>query len=581
MSARTSDDDFEVRIKIGGPAGFGIKAAGQTLARLFMRAGYRTFDLTEYPSLIKGGHNNYHLRVSSTEIFSHVEPVDVLVALDESTVGLHLNELTDDAAIIYDPKDFDIAEVAGIPTQVCAIPVPMTQIVADQGGPKIMRNTAANAAVLGYLGFPLETLADSLREQFAHKAPEIAEQNIAIATAAYEYGTKATCPHAPLTPLPDTEPQILVDGNEAIGLGALAAGLGMYCAYPMTPASSILHFMAKHGDANGVVVKHTEDELAAMNMVVGGSFAGARAMCGTSGGGFALMTEAYGLAGVAETPCVVAMISRPGPATGLPTWTEQSDLRMVLHAAQGEFPRVVLAPGDRQDSFDLAWQAFNIADQLQTPVIILGDAYLSDHRQSVAPFDPSVVTIDRGETITEGEVTDYQRFKITDSGVAPRAIPGVVGADMIANSYDHDEHGWSSEGAEMRIAQNDRRARKQELARELVPAPQRFGPDDADISIVLYGSTKMPVREAMKWLASQGVSVNMLQIVTLLPFPDEAVASFIGNAKKSVCIEGNMTGQLQGLIREKSLIDVDHALHRYDGRPISPEQVTAFIKELL
>ncbi|MDA3935874.1 MAG: 2-oxoacid:acceptor oxidoreductase subunit alpha [Actinomycetota bacterium] len=581
MSSSVPDNGLEVRIKIGGPAGFGIKAAGQTFARLFMRAGYRTFDLTEYPSLIKGGHNSYHLRVSNREIFSHVEPVDVLVALDEATVGLHLNELSQGAAIIFDPKDFDISEIEGVPDHVCGIPVPMTEIVAEQGGVKIMRNTAANAAVLGYLGFPLETLADSLREQFAHKAPEIAEQNITIATAAYEYGTKATCPHEPLAPLADVDAQILVDGNEAIGLGALAAGLGMYCAYPMTPASSILHFMARHGDDMGVVVKHTEDELAAMNMVVGASFAGARAMCGTSGGGFALMTEAYGLAGVTESPCVVAMISRPGPATGLPTWTEQSDLRMVLHAAQGEFPRVVLAPGDRQDSFDLAWQAFNIADQLQTPVIILGDAYLSDHRQSVAPFDSSAVTIDRGETITEGEVTNYKRFKITDSGVAPRAIPGVVGADMIANSYDHDEHGWASEGAEMRIAQNDRRARKQELARELVPAPQRYGPDEADVSIVLYGSTKMPVREAMKWLEADGVSVNMLQIVTLLPFPTDQVASFIGKAKKSVCIEGNMTGQLQGLIREKCLIDVDHALHRYDGRPISPEQVTAFIKEVL
>jgi 2-oxoglutarate ferredoxin oxidoreductase subunit alpha len=356
----------EVRIRIGGPAGFGIKAAGQTLARVFARAGYHTFDLTEYPSLIKGGHNTYHLRVSEDEIFSHVMPTDVLVALDADTIALHLRELTTGGAIVFDPKDVaaDAIDLGGR-DDVCLVPVPLTDIVYEVGGIKIMRNVVALGAVLGHMGFPVDGLLDSLRHQFAHKAPEIAEQNVAAATRGLEVATEAPCdfPYK-LAPRDTVEPFVLADGNEAMGVGALAAGLGFYAAYPMTPASSLLSFMAKNADANDLVVKHTEDEIAAMNMVVGSAFGGTRSMCATSGGGFSLMVEALGFAGVSESAVVVGLFTRPGPATGMPTWTEQSDLRFAIHAAQGEFPRVVMAPGDHTDAFELSWKAFNLADQL-------------------------------------------------------------------------------------------------------------------------------------------------------------------------------------------------------------------------
>jgi 2-oxoglutarate/2-oxoacid ferredoxin oxidoreductase subunit alpha len=582
--AQHDPDAVEVRIKIGGPAGFGIKAAGQTLARLFTQAGYETFDLTEYPSLIKGGHNNYHLRISSEEIFCHVEPVDVLVALDRDSAVLHLDELTEGAAIIYDPGDFDIDEIDGVPETVCAVPVPLKEIVYEAGGIPIMRNTAALGAVLGHIGFPLDYLTGSIEQQFAHKAPQIAEQNVACATAGYEHARDHECafPYE-MAPREREGDRILVDGNEAAGAAALAAGIGLYCAYPMTPASSLLHFFAKHGEKYDVVVKHTEDEIAAMNMVVGGAFGGTRSMCATSGGGFALMVEAFGLAGVSESAVVVGLFTRPGPATGMPTWTEQSDVRFAIHAAQGEFPRVVLAPGDREDAFHLTWHAFNLADVLQTPVIILGDTYLSDNRQSIPPFDTASVEVDRGELITEGDLEEYARYRVTDSGVSPRAIPGVKGAEQIVNSYEHDEHGYGAQGedAEVRIAQNEKRMRKMELASKLVPPPAYYGPDEADLSILVFGSTKMPVREAMKWLDREGVSVNLMQVVTLWPFPAEEVSAFIGKAKRTAIIEGNFTGQLQGLVREHCLLDVDHTLHRYDGRPFSPEQVCSFIKEVL
>lgn len=590
----------EVRIRIGGPAGFGIKAAGQSLARVFARAGYHTFDITEYPSLIKGGHNTYHLRVSERAVWSHVLPTDILVALDAHTVTAHLAEVTEGGAIVFDPADTDIAAIEGASADhYCLVDVPLKELVRDAGGKPIMRNVAALGAVLGHMGFPLEGLEASIREQFAHKAPEIAEQNIAVATAGWNRAHEYACAFPyPLAPRENEPIRMLVDGNEAIGTGALAAGIGLYCAYPMTPASSLLHFMAKHADRQGVVVKHTEDEIAAMNMVVGGAFAGTRSMCATSGGGFSLMVEALGLAGVSESAVVVGLFTRPGPATGLPTWTEQSDLRFALHAAQGEFPRVVLAPGDRTQAFELAWKAFNLADQLQTPVILLGDSYLSDHRQTVEPFDTSAVTVERGKLLAEGDVADhpealgagdspdasaYLRYKVTDDGVSVRALPGVRGAIQVVNSYEHDERGYGAQGeiASVRIAQNAKRLRKLELARTLVPPPRRFGPERADISVLTFGTTIMPVLEAMNWLEREGVAVNMMQVVTVWPFPAEEVDAFLSSAKRSLIIEGNATGQLEGLVRQECLRGADERLHRYDGRPFSPEQVYVRILDLL
>ena len=565
----------EVRIRIGGPAGFGVKAAGATLARVFARAGYHTFDLTEYPSLIKGGHNTYQIRVSEDDIFSHVMATDMLVALDAATIPLHLAELTAGGAIVFDPKDISETDIdlAGR-DDLCLVPVPLTDIVYEVGGIKIMRNVVSLGAVLGHMDFPLDGLVDSLKAQFAKKAPEVAEQNIAAATRGYEVAREAKCAFpCALSPLAGRTPQVLADGNESIALGALAAGIGLYAAYPMTPATSVLHYLAAHGEAEGVVVKHTEDEIAAINMTIGGAFGGTRSMCATSGGGFSLMVEALGFAGVSESAIVVGLLSRPGPATGMPTWTEQSDLRFAIHAAQGEFPRVVLAPGDHTDAFELTWKAFNLADQLQTPVIILGDTYLSDNRQTQVPFDVSAVTVERDGLVTEGSVDGYERYAVTPSGVSPRALPGVLGAEQIVNSYEHDGHGWAAEDSDTRVAQNTKRLRKEKLAREIAPPPAHFGPTDAEVSLIVFGTTKMPAREALKWLDADGISVNMLQIVTVWPFPTTEVSAFMQRATRTLVIEGNATGQLEGLIREHCLREPGHRLNRCDGRPFSPEQI--------
>ncbi|MDO8848485.1 MAG: 2-oxoacid:acceptor oxidoreductase subunit alpha [Coriobacteriia bacterium] len=583
----------ELRIKIGGEAGFGIKAAGQMLARSFVDAGLEVFDLTEYPSLIRGGHNTYTLRVSPTAISSHVETVDVLIALNRETVDRHLDEMIEGGAVIFDPES--TSTEGWLPnSKVRPVPVPLAKFAKEAGGP-IMANTVALGAALALVHFPLEFLVDSLRAQFAHKAPEIAEQNVAAATVGYGYVAKLAGDFwMGVEPNPDAPKRLLVDGNEAVGLGALAAGIGFYAAYPMTPASSLLHFMAAHERDAGVVVKHTEDEIAAMNMVVGAAFTGTRTMCASAGGGFALMVEAFGMAAVSESAVVVGVFTRPGPATGLPTWTEQSDLRYVLHAAQGEFPRVVLAPGDRTDAFELTWRAFNLADQLQTPVVILGDSYLSDNRETVPYFDLEAVAVDRGKLVAEGDVADhpdaldeagrYLRYKLTDYGVSTRVLPGVTGAIQLGNSYEHDEYGYGSAGesADMREAQNDKRMRKLELARTLVPRPALFGADtaEADVAVLFFGTTKGPVLEAMRWIEPDGVKVAAMQVVTLWPFPADDVSVFLGAAKRTLIVEGNYTGQLQGLVREQCLRDVEDTLHRYDGRPFSPEMVYEKLKEV-
>ncbi|MBE0476498.1 MAG: 2-oxoacid:acceptor oxidoreductase subunit alpha [Coriobacteriia bacterium] len=575
----------EVRIKVAGPAGAGIKASGETLARSFAKAGLNVFDLTEYPSLIKGGHNVYVLRVSADPITSHVDPVDVLVALDQLTVELNASELVDGGALVYDPDDVTLDTLdARLRERICPVPVRLTQIVKDAGGKPIMRNVAALGAVIGHLDFPLRFLSESLHTQFARKAPEIAEQNVAVAAAGHDAAREAGCAFpGRVEPLPDAPEKLLVDGNESVGLGALAAGIGFYAAYPMTPASPLLHFMARYGADAGVVVKHTEDEIAAMNMVVGAAFGGGRTMCASAGGGFALMVEAFGLAGVSESAVVVGVFSRTAPGTGLPTWTEQADLRYVMHAAPGEFPRVILSPGDMTDCFELAWKAFNLADRLQTPVVLLSEQYLQESHASVEPFDVAAVTIDRGKLIPEGDVSRhdgalgcegrYLRYKLTEDGVSWRALPGVRGASQVVNSYEHDEYGHAEEGAQMRALQEEKRMKKLDLARTLVPPPAYFGPEEADVSVVLFGATKLPVLEARDWLEASGVAVNVMQVVTLWPFPTDEVRAFLGAARRSLVVEGNYSGQLEGLIRQHALLEVDEHLRRYDGRPFSPEQV--------
>jgi 2-oxoglutarate ferredoxin oxidoreductase subunit alpha len=366
-----------------------------------------------------------------------------------------------------------------------------------------------------------------------------------------------------------------VSGNQAIGLGALAGGLQFYAAYPMTPASSLLEFLADQQEHYPLVVKHAEDEISAINQAIGASFAGVRAMTGTSGGGFALMVEAVSLAGITEVPLVVMEGQRPGPATGLPTWTCQADLQFVLSAGHGEFGRVVLAPGDMQEAFSYTRLAFMVAEQWQTQVYLLTDKYLLESAQSVVRF-PTQFTNSRYSMV--GELTadnSYQRYQITKEGYSPRSVPGQPHGLQLTNSYEHDEHEYATEDGVMTSAQTDKRLRKLNNVLAYLPAPYLIGPQQAEVTFVSWGSTKLPIQEAVRQLVGQA---NAIQLPTLSPFPRETFEKLASTSKRLIMVEGNATGQAEELIRAKIGREFSEHIRRYDGRPFYAEDLVAYVR---
>jgi len=423
-------------------------------------------------------------------------------------------------------------------------------------------------------------MEDIIHQNFQAKGPGVVESNLAVAQAAYDLARQryATAFHYKLQPL-DAPPRMLINGNEAISLGALAGGCRFISAYPMTPATSIIEWMAALPPELGVVTKHAEDEIAAACMAIGASYAGARAMTATSGGGFSLMVEALGLAGMTEVPLVVVEAQRGGPSTGLPTRTEQADLLFVINASQGEFPRLVLAPGTVEECFEAAWRAFNLAERYQCPVIVLTDQFLATSLRTLEKeaIDFSSVIIDRGELLSPEQLESledgYRRFAFTDSGISPRAIPGHPKGVYATTSDEHDEYGHITEEIENRRRMMDKRMRKLGAAAREIRPPKRYGPDQADLTLVCWGSACGPCREAVDLINSDGGSANLIHFSDLWPFPAEETASMLDACRRTVAVEQNYTSQLARLIRMSTGRSVDRTVNKYDGRPFSPEDI--------
>lgn len=571
--------------KLGGKAGEGIMATGIIFSQSCSRGGLHVFDINEYPSLIKGGHNTIQVRVEDREIFSQVKNVSVLIALNKETILMHRDELAKGGGIIYDSSE--VIDKKEFREDIRLYPVPFSSIIKESGAQAIMKNNLALGASIALIDYDFEILAGVIKDTFKRKGEKIISDNISAAKAGYDYIKKN---------FPDdfdyrlgkigTPGKMLLTGNDAISMGAIKAGCKFYSAYPMTPASSILHFMAAQERRFNIVVKHTEDEISAINMAIGAGFTGVRAMCGTSGGGFCLMSEGYGLAGMIEVPIVVVVAMRPGPSTGMPTWSEQGDFKFVLGASQGDFPRPVLVPGDNEECFYMTAEAFNIAEKYQTPVIVLTDKYLAESHKTTEKFDTGRITIERGvyaspEALAASpENTFFKRYRFTENGISPRTIPGMKNGIYTATSDEHDEEGNISEEIEERIGMMQKRMKKLEtLSREL-KHPELAGPRDAEVTIIAAGSTKGPIKEAMMLLEKEGTRVNYLQILYLNPFPTEKVASVIDSAKKTVVVENNFTGQLADIIREKTGRNVTRRILKYDGRPFYPEEIRDAIKEV-
>lgn len=572
----------EITWRIGGKAGSGLVSSGDMFSKVCSRAGYHVYTNREFHSNIKGLHTWTSVRVSTEKIYSQVKSVDILVALDQETADKHSEFLSEGSAIIYDPEHVEVDKSLK-EKGVCLCSVPLVKFAKEDGGKKIMQNTVALGATFKLLGFDFDKFKKAIKAEFSDKKEGIIEANIISGEKGFNFAKENTDNfNKKLDEATDKKKRIFLNGNQATAFGAMQAGCKFMSAYPMTPSTGIIATLAKHEKDLDVVIKQTEDELAAILTAAGAAHSGARAMTGTSGGGFALMNEGFGMVGSCETPLVVNVVQRPGPSSGLPTRTGQCDLKYVVNAAPGEVPRIVIAPGDEQECFYLAAEAFNLAEKYQIPVLIISDKYLGMNYRNTDMFDISKVQIDRGKLVSEKEaekLKDYKRYELTEDGVSKRVLPG-KGPIHITTSYVVDEAGNIDETPENAEKMLDKLYKKIPNILKDLKKPEVVGPEDADVTLIFWGSTKGPVREAVKLLKEDGIKVNYAQIVYINPLQKKEVKEILENSNKTVCIEGNKEGQLADIIKCKTGLDVDYRINDYSGRPFYPEDIYEEVKKI-
>jgi 2-oxoglutarate ferredoxin oxidoreductase subunit alpha len=545
----------EYSVLIGGQAGDGIRQAGSLVAHLFSVLGYRIYFWDDYPSLIRGGHNFSIIRASEKFIGAHTSTVDLLVALNQATVEKHSRRLKPGGLLIYDS---DVVKAEGIG-------LPFTSIVKQAGGKPIMRNIAALGAVGRVVGMDWEGLESLIKAEVA-KQPEL---NLKVAQAAFGQAgePRLRVPRLDRPALP------LVPGNEAIALGAVRAGLKLYIAYPMTPSSSILHFLAQKEEDLGIVTYHPENEIAAVISAIGGAYAGARTMVGTSGGGFALMTEGLSLAGQSEMPVVFVVSQRPGPSTGLPTYTAQSDLFFVLNAGHGEFVRFVVAPGDPDQAFLLSGLAMNMAWKYQIPALVISDKNLSE---STFSFESKGDEVTRQEALMWNGEGQYQRYSRQSGHVSALAFPGRAGAVVKANSYEHDQYGITTEEPEETVAMQEKRLGKRDglvADIEAMEAVKVYGKKDSPIALVAWGSTKGAAVEV-----GEDLGLRVVQPLVLEPLPTGQIRRTLKGVRRLVAVENNATGCLARLLACHG-VATDRTILKYDGRPFTVDGLKKRVEE--
>ena len=578
-----STRNLDFALAIGGAAGQGIATPGNILARMFVRRGLHLYAYNAYQSIIRGGHIFLTIRVSDQELGDHGDKLDLLLALNQDTMSRHLGLLGPGARAVYNSDTITPGESAeGV--QLCGLPV---KELTNNDRNKMVQNTVALGAFMHLGGLDFKTLEDALTLQFKRKGQEVVDQNVSVARAGFDYAAAnfAAFPDA----IPTGEKPLAVwTGNEALAMGGAAAGCKFYCAYPMSPATGVLHWMAKNAREVGIMVRQVEDEIGVANMAIGAAHAGCRTMCATSGGGFALMTEAIGAAAMMEIPLVFINVQRAGPSTGVPTKTEQGDLWQMLGASQGDFPRLIVAPYDALDAFNTMAEVFNLTDKLQCPALVLSDLLISEGTFSVDPDKINMQPkIDRGKLIREGSSNgnEYKRYLSTEDGVAPRAIPGLEGYIHVVSTDEHDEDGVliSDEftNPHKRRESVERRARKMAGLEKEVAAPELEGPADTDVTLIGFGSTDGVIREACEQLRDRGVSASHLQVKWIVPFHAEVISNVINNAKRSIIVENNYSGQFYRYLRSETGLDVDGHVRKYDGEPFMPHHIVGGVQEQL
>lgn len=560
LSKNGQMDSSATNVLLGGEAGQGLATVGRMLSLVLVRGGYSVVVTQSYESRIRGGHNSYAVRVAPDAIEAPAEEIDLLVALDEKTVLLHLPELSFQGIVVAD-ESLAIADrrIVGVPFERLA--------------QKRYANTVALGVTCSILGIEENAVMAVLEEFLGSGHPEAIEGNREALEASYSWFSENAKQRKSLPPVSSYKERIMLDGNQALALGAVSAGLRFASFYPMTPSTSISLALVEMSERMGLVVEQAEDEIAAINMALGASFAGAPSMVATSGGGFALMVEGVSLAAMTETPIVVVVAQRPGPATGLPTRTEQADLEFVLRAGHGEFPRAIFAPASVEDCFYLARKAFFLAERYQSPVFILTDQFIADSYRAVVPFDLEGLSSVIAGSSPASVPDNYRRYVITSSGVSPRLLPGASRKLVVADSDEHTEDGHLTEDLGVRKAMVEKRLRKGSGIREEVLAPEYEGSDRPELLFVSWGSTYGAVREASALLRKSGLTAATLHFNQVWPLVPEQFVERLKRAGMVVVVEGNATGQFARLLRAETGFEIPERVSRYDGLPITPQYI--------
>ncbi|MGA1840097.1 MAG: 2-oxoacid:acceptor oxidoreductase subunit alpha [bacterium] len=565
-SDRSNRED--ISITLCGAAGQGIQTIEHILTRVLKLSGYNVFATKEYMSRIRGGSNSTELRVSSRRVAGYSDRIDILVPLDKQAIP-HLKER-------ITPKTAILGEKEKLKTERDIIHIPFSKIASEIGG-QIYANMVSIGVIAGLFECEQKILEDYLAGYFVKKGEEVIEKNKQALKRGLEIGAdllnsgKIDIYIKKNTMVRD---EILINGAEAVALGAIAGGCNFISAYPMSPSTGVLTFLSQHSRRLGIIAEQAEDEISAINMAMGAWYGGARALASTSGGGFALMEEGVSLAGMIESPVVIHIAQRPGPATGLPTRTEQGDLELAFYSGHGEFPRIIFAPGTMEDAFYLTQKAFNLAARYQIPVFVLTDQYMIDSYYNIPALETSGLMVEKHIVETyEG----YKRYKITSDGISPRGVPGFGSGLVTVDSDEHDEEGHITEDLDLRVKMVEKRLKKLEsLKREAIP-PELFGEEDYKTLIVCWGTTYHIVKEAVETLGGEDLSI--LYFKQVYPVSDEAL-TYLNLAKKTIIIENNATSQFSRLLKVQTGIEMDHKILKYNGLPFSVEEVSERLKEI-
>lgn len=560
--------DEEISLVIAGEAGQGIDTLTDVVSKVIKQSGCNVFSTKEYMSRIKGGCNSSSIRVSAHKVNAYKNNVDFVFALSHDSLNHLKNRLSENTVIIYEYDNDELLEK--FPNK---IKIDFSSLAKAAGG-ILYKSSIVSGVIVGILNIDLEMLQGNIKQIFLNKGEGEVEKNLKASSNGYESGRNIVQEKEITINInkdSTVEKEIFIDGNDAAALGLIAGGVDFISSYPMSPSTGVLTFMAKHSKDFNILVEQAEDEIAAINLGLGAWYAGARAMTTTSGGGFALMCEAVSLSGMTEIPMVVYLGQRPGPATGLPTRTEQADLNLVLYSGHGEFPRIILTPGTLEDAFYLCQQAFNLADKFQVPVFILSDQYFADSAYNTRLFDVSSTAV--AEHIKE-TAKDYKRYEFTPNGVSPRGIPGFGEGLVVIDSDEHDEKGHITEDFEMRIKMVNKRMSKLDAIKQEQVLPELFGDINAKTLILGWGSTYNVIQEALSEL-NDCAFLYFRQVYPL----NKKILEYFKNAKKIICIENNYSGQFANLLKLELDVRVDKKILKYNGLAFCVEELVSAISE--